>query len=93
MQESDLASVLLLLVKNILVMYIDVLPFRPRMVCQGMGIFLGGLYGVIISNKPNFERFNALGKDYLLGRIARDEVLHWGSEAKALEIYEKRELD
>ena len=60
------------------------MPFRPRMVCQAMGIFLGGLYGVIISGQPNHKRFNQLGPDYLLGRIARDEISQWGSEAIVL---------
>ena len=55
------------------------------MACQFMGLFLGGLYGIIVSNKPNLARFDALGSDYLLGRIARDEIMQWGSEATILE--------
>lgn len=51
---------------------------------QFAGLGLGALYGVIMSNKPNLVRFDELGMDYLLGRIAKDEVLQWGSEETVL---------
>jgi hypothetical protein len=45
-----------------------------------MGVFLGVIYGNIISNKPNLERYDKLGTDYLLGRIAKEELMQWGSD-------------
>lgn len=68
-----------------IVLYAEYLPIRPRIVSQFMGLFLGGMYGLIISNKPNLVRFDSLGTDYLLGRIANDEIMQWGSESTILE--------
>ena len=72
------------------VIYADILPFRQRMVSQLFGIFMGGIYGIIISNKPNLIRFDELGPDYLLGRIARDEIMQWGSENAILQSQQER---
>lgn len=60
------------------------------MVSQVFGIFMGGIYGVIISNKPNLIRFDELGPDFLLGRIARDEIMQWGSENAILQSQQER---
>ena len=60
------------------------------MVSQLFGIFMGGIYGIIISNKPNLIRFDELGPDYLLGRIARDEIMQWGSENAILQSQQER---
>lgn len=58
------------------------LPMWPRFVIQTSGTFLGVLYGIIISNKPNMARFYQLGPEYTLGRVAREEILQWNPEEK-----------
>ena len=48
------------------------------MITAGFGLVLGGLYGGISSIKETMVRMNALGPDYALGRIAKEEAMHWG---------------
>jgi hypothetical protein len=63
-----------------LVIYAHNIPVKSRFLVQVGGTFIGCLYGVIISNKPNMARFYDLGPQYNFGRIARDEILQWSSD-------------
>ncbi|CAG9311293.1 unnamed protein product [Blepharisma stoltei] len=65
---------------SIALIYSDMLKTKWKVVMSLMGIYLGGIYSQTVSNKEMMRRLEALGPEYQLSRIARDEALQWNIE-------------
>mmetsp|Transcript_3951 Transcript_3951/g.5978 ORF Transcript_3951/g.5978 Transcript_3951/m.5978 type:complete len:165 (+) Transcript_3951:2166-2660(+) len=74
------SAVGVLLSSTITTFYLEHIPARAKFMCSLTGLFLGGIFGVIQSNKENMKRFDSLGSEYFLGRLAKDEALQWDTE-------------